>query len=92
MEETGLEEEVPLSEVVSDGQTFQQGRRAWTETQRHQCSPFILEIKKSHHQMNLSTEQKQTHRHREQIVFAKGEGEGVGWAGSLGWVDANYCI
>ena len=26
------------------------------------------------------------------LVVAKGEGEGVGWTGSLGLVDANYCI
>ena len=26
------------------------------------------------------------------LVFAKGEGEGVGWTVSLGFVDANYCI
>ena len=38
-------------------------------------------------QTNLSTKQ-----HREQIVVAKGAGEGVGWTGSLGLVDANYCI
>ena len=26
------------------------------------------------------------------LVVTKGEGEGVGWTGSLGWVDANYSI
>ena len=26
------------------------------------------------------------------LVVAKGEGEGVGWTGSLGLVDANYSI
>ena len=26
------------------------------------------------------------------LVVAKGEGEGVGWTGILGLVDANYCI
>ena len=36
--------------------------------------------------MILSTEQKQTRR----LVDAKGEG--VGWTGSLGLVDANYYI
>ena len=25
-------------------------------------------------------------------VVAKGEEEGVGWTGSLGLIDANYCI
>ena len=43
-------------------------------------------------QVNLSTEKKQTHGHGEQTCVAKGEGEGVGWTGSLGLVDANYCI
>lgn len=26
------------------------------------------------------------------LVVAKGEWEGVGWTGSLGLVDANYCM
>ena len=26
------------------------------------------------------------------LVVAKGEGEGVGWTGSLGLIDANYYI
>ena len=42
--------------------------------------------------MNLSTKQKQTHRHGKQTCgFAKGEGEEAGWAGSLGFMDANGC-
>ena len=32
----------------------------------------------------------QTHRHREQIVVAKGEGVGKGWARSVGLADASY--
>jgi len=36
-------------------------------------------------QMNLSTQQKQTHR----LVGAEREGEGAGGMGSLGLVDAN---
>ena len=41
---------------------------------------------------NLSTKQKQAHRHGEQICRCQGEGEGrrVGWTGSLALVDANY--
>ena len=42
--------------------------------------------------MNLSTEKKQTHGHGEQICVAKGDREAVRWTGSLGLVDANYCI
>ena len=42
--------------------------------------------------MNLSTEQKQTHRHDNRLVVAKGEGKGVGWTGNGGSVDANYDI
>ena len=30
-------------------------------------------------QMNLSTEQKQTHRHREQTCGCQGVGEGMDW-------------
>ena len=29
---------------------------------------------------------------KNRLVVANGEGEGVGWTGSLGLVDANYCI
>ena len=43
-------------------------------------------------QLNLSTEKKQTHGLREQTCVAKRKGKGVGWTGSLGFVDANYCI
>ena len=44
-------------------------------------------------QINQSTKQKQTHRHREQTCGCQGGGEkGEGWTGSLGLVDANYYI
>ena len=43
-------------------------------------------------QMNLSTEKKETRAHGEQLMVAKGVEEGVAWTGSLGLVDANYCI
>ena len=44
-------------------------------------------------QMNESTKQKQTHRHREQTVVAKGEvAKGKGWIGSLGLAEANDYI
>ena len=43
-------------------------------------------------QMILSTKQKQIVDIKDRLVVAKGEGEGVGWAGSLGLIDANYCI
>ena len=43
-------------------------------------------------QMNLSTEQKQTHRHGEGTCGCYVEGEWVGLSGILGWGDANYCI
>lgn len=42
-------------------------------------------------QMNPSTKQKETPRHREH-VDAKGEGEGVRWTGGLRLADANYDI
>ena len=42
--------------------------------------------------MNLSTKQKQTHRHREQTVVIKRQRGGRGWTGSLGLVDAKYYI
>ena len=42
--------------------------------------------------MNLSTKQKQTHRHRELTGGCQGGGVGEGWSGSLGLADANYYI
>ena len=43
--------------------------------------------------MNLSTKQKQTHRHREQTCGCQREGGvGEGSTGSLGLVDTNYYI
>ena len=42
-------------------------------------------------QMNPSTKQKQTCRHREQTCGCQGRGGwGEGWIGSLGLADANY--
>ena len=43
-------------------------------------------------QMSLFTNQKQTHRHREQTCGCQGGGREVGWTGSLGLVGANYDI
>ena len=42
-------------------------------------------------QMNLSTEKKLIDLENK-LVGAKGEREGVGWTGSLGLIDANFCI
>ena len=43
--------------------------------------------------MNLCTEKKKkTLMDMENRLVTKGEGEGVGWTGSLGLVDANYYI
>ena len=41
--------------------------------------------------MNLSTEKKITDLENG-LGVAKGEGEGVGWIGSLEFIDANYCF
>ena len=42
-------------------------------------------------QMNLPMQQKQTHRHREQMCGFQGKGMmGEQWVGSLGSADANY--
>ena len=42
-------------------------------------------------QMKLSTEKKLMDL-KNRLVVAKEEGKGVGWTGSLGLIDANYCI
>ena len=41
--------------------------------------------------MNLSTEKKILDL-KNRLVVAKGEGEGVGWTGSLGLIDADSCL
>ena len=41
-------------------------------------------------QMNISTGKKIMDLEN-RLVAAKGEGEEVGWTGSLGFMDANYC-
>ena len=41
--------------------------------------------------MSLSTEKKLMDLQK-RLVVVKGEGEGVGWTGSLGLIDANDCI
>ena len=42
--------------------------------------------------MNLSTEQKQTHKRGEQTCGCQEGGDGVGWTRSLGLIDTNYYI
>ena len=42
-------------------------------------------------QMNLSTEKKIMDLEN-RFVVVKGEREGMGWTGSLGLIDANYCL
>ena len=41
--------------------------------------------------MNLPTERKIMDLDN-RLVVAKGEGKGVRWIGSLGLIDANYCL
>ena len=43
-------------------------------------------------QTRLSTKQKQTHRRKIQVCGCQGRGEGEGWAGSLGMLDARYYL
>ena len=42
-------------------------------------------------QMNLPTEKKIMDLDN-RLVVAKGEGEGEGWTGNLGLMDADYCL
>ena len=42
-------------------------------------------------QMNFSTEKKIMDLEN-RLMVAKGEGERVGWIGSLGLIDADYCL
>ena len=41
--------------------------------------------------MNLPTEKKLMDMEN-RLVVAKGEGDGVGWTGNLGLIDATYCL
>ena len=41
--------------------------------------------------MNLSTEEKLMDLEN-RVVVVKEEGKEMGWTGSLGFIDANYCI
>ena len=41
--------------------------------------------------MNLSTEKKLMDLEN-RLIVAEGEGEGVGWTGNLGLIDADYCL
>ena len=41
--------------------------------------------------MNLSTENKIMNLEK-RLVVSEGEGEGVGWIGSLGLIYADYCL
>ena len=41
--------------------------------------------------MNLSTEKKLLDMEN-RLVVAKGKGDGVGWPGNLGLIDADYCL
>ena len=41
--------------------------------------------------MNLSTEKKTMDLENRHVV-AKGEGKGVGWIGSFGLIDEDYCL
>ena len=50
--------------------------------------PYMWNLK---YGTNLPIKQKQTHRHGELTRDCQ-EGEGVGWTGSFGLVDANYYI
>ena len=42
-------------------------------------------------QMNLAIEKKIMDVEN-RLVVAEGEGEGVGWIGNLGLIDANHCL
>ena len=53
---------------------------------------LIISVIQYKAQMNLSTEKKPTQDLENRLVVAKGEGEGVGWMGIWGLVDANYFI
>ena len=56
-----------------------------TYTKTHYNQPVKSQRK------NLSTENKLMDW-KNRLLVANGEGEGVEWTGSLGLIDANYCI
>ena len=65
----------------------------WSKSERKRQIPNdITDMWNLKYGTNEPTYKNQTYRHREQAWVAKGEGEGLGWMGSLGLVDANYYI
>ena len=55
-------------------------------------SVVTLEFPKRIPKQDLGTKEFLANNYRKRRVIAKGDGEGVGWMGSLGLVDADYHI
>ena len=65
----------------------------WSKLERERQIPYGITYiwNLIYSQMNLSAEKKIVDVEN-RLVVAKGEGKGVGWIGSLGLIDANYCL
>jgi len=75
---TGMEQETLILSEVSQ-----------KEKDKYQMISHIWNLTNG---TNESFHSKENDGHGEQTVIANAEGEGVGWTGNLGLMDANYCL
>ena len=78
------------NKIMPFAATCRDSRTKWSQSEREIQIPYDLTYMwKLNYGTNLSTKQKQTHRHGKETCDCK---EGVGWMGSLELVDVNYYI
>ena len=65
----------------------------WSKSEKERQIPYdVTYIWNLIYGTNAPFHRKETHGLGEETCGCQGEGEGVGWTGSLGLIDANYCI
>ena len=83
---------MPLTATQMDLEMIMLSKVSQKEIHRHHTISLTCEIS-NRTQMNISTNQKQTHRHRQQTAGSQGGGRvWEGWIGSLGLAGAAYAI
>ena len=74
-----------------DGDRDSNGK--WSKSERERQMPCdITYIWNLTYGINAPFHRKETHGPGQQTCGCLGKGEGVGWTGSLGLMDANYCL
>ena len=83
---------MPLTATQMDLEMIMLSKVSQKEIHRHHTISLTCEIS-NRSQINISTNQKQTHRHRQQTAGSQGGGRvWEGWIGSLGLAGAAYAI